>query len=459
MLDIHNVVRELKAYQRFMMPPEGENMYRLMSFRVLIFWCSYFIYLIATVFQTTMYNYNSDLFRVFVTLRYISFAGAGIKIVLDLLEQYLKDRKEGQQFFKWDYDSVLCAVKYFVIFGLLFIVSMIADERSLLFVFAFLLASKGISENKIFQYTFYVQVALSIFVVFCSSVGLLPDLLFERGGNYIRHALGYIYPSVAFNYFFFIIVLKFWSQKKRIELKEAFLLELINFLLFLLTDVRTGFLVVSLIILIEVINEKKHILHADSIFIKKIQSYKRISSVLSNIYDYFAVYLVLILVVLCSTIQYRPTQIINTLLTSRIQLVVDAVKKYGIHWFGNNIEWIGFGGNPDANSFEGIYNFIDCSYASIILNYGIVVFVGIMVLLVLVGKDLRKKRHYDKCFLYFVVLAYCFIEPRLIELQANTLLFLMAPLMYSRPPRVKKYKKKDGIFYKKAIRLRDRRKI
>lgn len=165
-------------------------MYRLMSFRVLIFWCSYFMYLIATVFQTTMYNYNSNLFRVFVMLRYISFAGAGIKIVLDLLEQYLKDRKEGQQFFKWDYDSVLCAVKYFVIFGLLFVVSMIADERSLLFVFAFLLASKGISENKIFQYTFYVQVALSIFVVFCSSVGLLPDLLFERGGNYIRHALG-----------------------------------------------------------------------------------------------------------------------------------------------------------------------------------------------------------------------------------------------------------------------------
>ena len=85
MPDIHNVVRKLKVYQRFMVSLEGENMYRLMSFRVLIFWCSYFMYLIATVFQTTMYNYNSNLFRVFVMLRYISFAGAGIKIVLDLL--------------------------------------------------------------------------------------------------------------------------------------------------------------------------------------------------------------------------------------------------------------------------------------------------------------------------------------------------------------------------------------
>lgn len=411
-------------------------MKEIMKKRNAFFWGAYFIYLVATVFQTTMFNENAKLFELFVALRYLSFFIAGIKILLDLLWQYSEEKKNVNQ---KCHETIGCFIKYFIVFGVLFIVSYIADERSLLFVFILLAASRYVEVEWIFKYTLKVQIILFLMIIISSCVGIIPDLLFDRGGVFIRHALGYIYPSVAVNYFYFIITIMFWLRKDQLELKEAFLLEIINLLLFILTDVKTGFALITLIIIVEIFRNRKlwwktptKVNEIRDQLIKK----KRI---VIHIYDYCVLYLVGVLTILCLTIQCKPTQIINSFLTNRIQLVVNAVKNYGIHIWGQNIEWIGYGGNTDLASFEGIYNFVDCSYASIILNYGIIVFAGILVLVTITGKDLRKKRQYHKCFLYFMMLVYCFIEPRLIEIQVNTLLFIMAPFIYKGLP-IKKIK-------------------
>ena len=64
-------------------------------------------------------------------------------------------------------------------------------------------------------------------------------------------------------------------------------------------------------------------------------------------------------------------------LSNRIYYAWVGLRKYGIHLLGNPIEWVGYGARPDMSAVEKTYNFVDCSYPFILLNFGILVFIGL----------------------------------------------------------------------------------
>lgn len=398
-----------------------------------VFWVSYFIYFVATVFQTTMFNDNPAAFRVFVIARYLSFLGVMLKLCLDFCSQYMLDCRSDRK--KWSLSSpcVLFLIRIFCIMLFAVIVSFTADERSLIFLFGFLLAANDIPVKKIFRVTLILQVSMMVLIMLSASLNLIPDLLFERDGQYIRHALGYIYPSVTMTYFYFIVLLYAATIEHQMNGRELFVLLAFDFLLYELTDARMGFLITAAVLVILFLSGQNKI---TKLFVQKNHFQKAVAALRTvgiHLYDYLAVYLSVLLAVLYYG---RFTVIVNKidmLLTGRIWLFANAVEKYGVHVLGNRIEWIGYGGNTDLQSFEGIYNFVDCSYGSLLLNYGVLLYAGIMVLLVMTAKRIRKAKAYRLCFLYASVLLYCFVEPRLIELQTNTFLFLLVPVLFSVP--------------------------
>lgn len=387
----------------------------LMGKRSVLFYASFLLYLAATTLQATMFNDYALPAKVFILCRYASFAGALAKIAMDLLTQLFGEGMDHG-------DGFGCAIKYLLVFAIAFVISKVCDERTPLFMVAFLIASNGVSLKKLFSTALVIHLLIMAVTVVSSQLELIPDLLFERDGNYIRHSLGYIYPSVFISYVFFTLVLFFWVGRNKLSIKQALILLVIDDLLFVITDSRMGFIVIALLVIVNCVGVRRNTGGS----IKAAFRYEKVL-------DYTPLILSAITVFFCCILNTPAGQQINRLLTYRISYITEAVAKYGIHPLGANIEWIGYGGNTDTASFVGIYNFVDNSYASVVLNYGIVGIAASLIYLCYTSRKIRRmgsKRMYNS---WIIVLLFCFIEPRLYEIHANLFLFCGADMLYGCP--------------------------
>ena len=390
-----------------------------------IFYSAYVLYVVATVLQSTMFTEYAFLANVFVIMRYISFGVAGVKIAADLYYQYSLENKSKISLI--GRTSTKKFIGYFVLMVILGIAALVTDDSTLLFVSVLLIASQGIEFDDIARKTLWLQSILMGIVVVSSSFNIIPDLLFKREDIPIRHALGYTYPSVMVTSCLFIFLLYLWLKNSSLSNQEFAAAEIFNFLVYKLTDSRMGFLTFGVIAAILWMIGKKPIRE----WIQKAGSRagNKVKKFGGNIYDYLAVYLSAGLLMLCITMPLSITQLINNLLTDRIRLTANAIRNYGIHLFGSNIEWIGFGGSTDTDSLLARYNFVDSSYGYILVNFGIIIFCITIFLFVICSKYLRKTEGKIRCFIFGIVLLYCFIEPRLLEVHVNTFLFLLVPAL------------------------------
>lgn len=399
-----------------------------------IFFFAYVVFMVATVLQTTMYTEVRYIPQLLIAMRYFAFVVAAVKVLLDLYGDLTRAR--GQRDKLMDWASVV--LKYVVMAAIVVAVSLTADERSLAFLLVILLAARGVKANKIFRVTLWLQAFLAAFVFLSAAVGLIIDLRFERGGIFNRHALGYWFPSYIMSYYFFVLLLLFWIRKKPLKPTSVALLEGLNLLLYLLTDARLGLMVNSFLIAVEFlrsIEKWRAPLHR---FVDKLMAVPVLGPVIRwgwiLLPELLCAYLALLFKFPISGLAQKTDYI----LSNRIYYAYVGVQKYGIHLFGNDIEWVGYGARTDMSEVEKTYNFVDCAYVYILLYFGVLVFLGMLFAMFWVSVRLGRKGEYHKCFLYGIIFIYCFVEPRLLELNMNTFLFLTVPLL-TRPPYLRRW--------------------
>ncbi len=404
-----------------------------------LFFFAYVVFMVATVLQTTMYTEMRYFPQLFIAMRYFAFIVAAVKVLLDLYGDLRKVNGQREKMMDW----VSVVIKYVLMSALVVAVSVTADERSLAFLLVILLAARGVMANKIFRVTLWMQVFLAAFVFLSAAVGFIIDLRFERGGIFNRHALGYWFPSYIMSYYFFVLLLLFWTRKKPFWTRKkpmkptsVALLEGLNLLLYLLTDARLGLMVNTFLIAVEFIRsvEKwRAPLHrlADKVMAVPVLG-KVIQWGWALLPELLCAYIALLFKFPISGIAQKT----DYLLSNRIYYAYVGIQKYGIHLLGNNIEWIGYGARTDMSEIEKTYNFVDCAYVYILLYFGVLVFLGMLFAMFWVSARLGRKGEYHKCFLYGIIFVYCFVEPRLLELNMNTFLFLTVPLLCFVEPRL-----------------------
>ncbi|MBQ1663505.1 MAG: hypothetical protein II057_03015, partial [Clostridia bacterium] len=212
-----------------------------------LFFFAYVVFMVATVLQTTMYTEMPYFPQLFIAMRYFAFVVAAFKVLLDLYGDLTRVNGQREKLLDW----VSVVIKYVLMSALVVAVSITADERSLAFLLVILLSARGVQANKIFRVTLWMQAFLAAFVFLSAAFGFIIDLRFERGGVFNRHALGYWFPSYIMSYYFFVLLLLFWTRKKPMKPTSVALLEGLNLLLYLLTDARLGLMVNTFLIAVE----------------------------------------------------------------------------------------------------------------------------------------------------------------------------------------------------------------
>lgn len=135
------------------------------------------------------------------------------------------------------------------------------ETLSLLLSFLVALFSRGLNERKIVIFLFIPRILLFILNFILLGCGIIPNEIifrYEYGSlivDNVRYCLGFFHPNTAYWYYFTLATQYVFIRSKRIKLSEIFFLFGIAYYLFILTDSRTGFIAMILLILLSIVHK------------------------------------------------------------------------------------------------------------------------------------------------------------------------------------------------------------
>ena len=349
------------------------------------FFVLYGLYLFAFLINCTVIRLNPQVLTILEGMRYICYLLAIIKI----LKSFFSEKQ------------IFISVFLVILIG---ITALWVGERTLLLFVIIYWAAKDVNCRSIIKITFILQSIILVCIIGLSQTGIIVDTIVDKAIR-PRHLLGFEWANTAPTLFFFIIMSYIFLRKERINLFEIIVIEAINAWLFIMTDTKLSFVLLTVALIY--------------VFIMKFYWVNRVDKIKKNRWLVLAPAVICILSILLHWL-YREGNVfwdsLNTLLSGRLSLGYNAIDKYGITLFGTDIAWVGLGiGTPSG----AIYNYVDCSYVQTLLSRGII-FLAIIIgaYTYVMYKAVKISDFYLQTVLLFVLL-HSITEPRLFDISYN----------------------------------------
>lgn len=308
---------------------------------------------------------------------------------------------------------------------LAFIVVASSKNRSIIFLVLIFIALRNMDFDKLIKISFKIFMALFLVVISFAMIGILPNWEFSRG-NTTRYALGFIYATDAIGMYLVTILMFFYIKKDHSTKTELLILETINVFMYSYTNGRVSFFLISFVLFIQFIsrfNITKKIFYKDYI-------QKGLELVCNTLP------IILFLGIHILVIMYANNNVIankaNKLISDRIKLTYQAYRNYDVNMFGNDIKWQGWGGYgyiEQEESEEFTYNFVDSSYARLVLDYGVVLSCIVICAYREVLIRNYNNKNYWLVFTIIFILIWSFIEQYIINLGRNVFVLSFIPLL------------------------------
>lgn len=224
----------------------------------------------------------------------------------------------------------------------------------------------------------------------------------------IRQSLGFGWVTYSANYFLSYAICGIFLNKGRKHLfLFVFALGAVSIILFLLTNTRVAFYETILLLLLYILVEKRKL----------------------DLTRFFVVRLLLIFsFLICAVFSIwiafnfdngNPVmRMINEMMTYRLSLANTATKLYGINIWGNSIAWTL---TPTATES---YMYVDISYVQILIQYGLVVFIYVLLLFTLLMHRFVKDKNNIAIICLLMIALHSITDPQLFNLAYNP--FLLA---------------------------------
>jgi len=300
-------------------------------------------------------------------------------------------------------------IVFLVIFGIITALSWyFSRDTLLLWMFLMIAAAYGQDGERIVRIAVITVSAMLVFTIALSLTGVTEDFIFVDGGR-MRHSLGYNWATNAPTLLFFLGLAYIFIRKERMKFWEFIILEAANVFLFIMTDTNIPFLLMSLYLIL---------FFVETLF----KNHWRILRHLNSLYVFVPVIICALSVLIC--VLFNPDseswQRLNSALNHRLGYVWEGIRRFGITPFGRQIAWIGnaVGG---AEGAEGAYNYVDCSYMQILLNYGVVFLAAVTALYTALVRNALKVRDHWLISITAFVMIHSFTEPRLYNMAFNVI--------------------------------------
>jgi len=112
------------------------------------------------------------------------------------------------------------------------------------------------------------------------------------------------------------------------------------------------------------------------------------------------------------------------LLSGRLSLGRLAFDRFEVKWFGQFVPMVGFGKNTVTQVVSPDYFFLDSSFVSILMCYGMVLFFVLVTTFFVTAFYAKKRNDYYLVLIISVVAVDCMVEHHMMELWYNPFLLL-----------------------------------
>lgn len=311
-------------------------------------------------------------------------------------------------------------LKSLLLFLAVFILSiccyLAGNYQFLLFISAIMIALYDINYDEIIATQLFSVGIIIMIAVLASQLGIIMNTCFITDkASGLRNSGGFVYPTV-----FASVILYFcmflWIKKKKCNDWLMLIPALVSFYVaYFVTSSRTSALCSLVFIVAIIIYNVCRLLPQDNSIVKVIRNI-----IMFLLYASFIVFAIITLVTALLYYNQSPlAETINSLMSNRVALAVKGAKNYGIHPFGSSFELIG--GSASATE----YNFIDNSYALIVIRYGWVYFIAVAYLWFMTIRKVVKSGNYKMAIVMGIIAFHCLSEQYYTEINFN--LFLVLP--------------------------------
>lgn len=371
----------------------------------IIFQSALFIYLITTLFASSLYESMNLFSLISKGIRYTAY----LLLVWNIIQN---SRYEHGQFVKCGAGILLSLISYRA-----------TGEKQLMFLMLFLMAIVNVHFDKVLKTYLWANGTGILLVLLSCKIGLIPDRFYSSSRN--RHSLGFGYPTTVSNYWLYFMLAYLAYRKERLTLAEGLVLEGINYYFFVMTDTRNAFAVSTLALVI-----------AYGLKLWKGKYGKRF---LAFFIQHIALLGTTCIAVLTFLWSQKVTVImsLNELLSNRLLFSYEGLQNYGIRLFGQRIEWVG--GTRDFDIAYKEYNYVDSSYLQILLTYGIVVLLLLIIAYGFLGREIVRVQDWYMGIALIMGALHSIFDPQFLWMQYNVFLLALGYLMISDQTERKQY--------------------
>lgn len=302
--------------------------------------------------------------------------------------------------------------KRFLVFSLCVIVTVLGylgnlNQMLVLYTLIFM-AADDMDSNLIIKISLVTQLLILFISVGSAVSGLIEDVVWEPEVR-ARHFLGFDWVTTSAILALFAELEFVYLKKGKLNMFSYLVMIVFNGWLYVMTNSRMAFSMSVVFLTFFYFTGKKN-------------SGNAIINRFPHCFTLFPAGIALFAVLL--HVNYQETWKfyweLNQILSNRLILGRDAFQKYGLTLFGTSIKWVG----NSVDGIDGVYNYVDCSYLQILLEYGIVILALILVLYSLIIYSAYRQKKYYLCWIIVFILVFCVTEPRLIKLAFNPFLLL-----------------------------------
>lgn len=279
-----------------------------------------------------------------------------------------------------------------------------------------ILGAKGISFQKLLKVYFIVSSFLLLYTIGASLIGHIENWVYYDEGRRARNSFGIVYPTDFSAHVFYILLSYVYLRKGKLKYIELGIIFLAGCFVYWFCDARLNTICIigmAAVFLLYKICEQKQV--RNKFFIEG---------------DFLSGCLALSTLICCivmtglSLIYSHDNALsvwMDGVLNRRLQFGKKGIDIYGFSLWGKYIPQRGMGGVRGKVEF---YYFLDSSYLSIALKYGLMVLGAILLIWLCIG--LKAKRDQDIVLLLVlaIISVQCMVEHHMIEVAYNP--FLMA---------------------------------
>ena len=258
--------------------------------------------------------------------------------------------------------SILLALNYVLVYRS-------GNHLPLLFSGILTVGFLGMDHRKVLKLFTIVLGCLLVLTFSAACCGAIQDFVMMKDG-YVRTSLGICYPTDMASYVLFLLMYS-WAAWKRIPDLVAFILGVACFFFSRYIAMSITSTICSAVFCAVVLG---HFLCVECGIVKRVPPFLR--SLIRQLMTFAFPLLALLMFVLMFAYSKNigPAVRLNSLLSDRLALPLDAFRKYGLKPFGTPFEQVGNGFSSFAPKN---YYFVDSTYPLILIRYGWILFLSL----------------------------------------------------------------------------------